>query len=53
MVELLAGLAADGAAVLMATHDTRLASWADRVVYLCDGREAPDPCAALLRGTPR
>ncbi|HEX6417911.1 MAG TPA: ATP-binding cassette domain-containing protein [Acidimicrobiales bacterium] len=53
VVELLAGLAADGAAVLMATHDTRLASWADRVVYLCDGREAPDPRATLLPWSPR
>ncbi len=48
VVDLLSGLAAEGAAVVMATHDTRLASWADRIVYLCDGREAPDPRAAAL-----
>lgn len=38
IVELLASLAAGGAAVLMATHDTRLASWAHRVIGLRDGR---------------
>ena len=38
IVRLLGRLAEDGAAVLMATHDTRLAGWADRVVPLRDGR---------------
>lgn len=38
IVRLLGRLATDGAAVLMATHDTRLAGWADRVVALRDGR---------------
>ena len=38
VVELLAELATQGAAVLMATHDTRLATWADRVIALRDGR---------------
>jgi putative ABC transport system ATP-binding protein len=37
VVEVLSGLAAAGTAVLMATHDTRLGSWADRVHYLRDG----------------
>lgn len=37
-VELLTEMAAAGTAVLMATHDSRLASWADRVVELRDGR---------------
>ncbi len=37
IVELLADLATEGSAVLMATHDTRLAGWADRVVQLRDG----------------
>ena len=37
VVEVLASLAADGTAVLLATHDTRLGSWADRVLYLRDG----------------
>ncbi|HET6772855.1 MAG TPA: ATP-binding cassette domain-containing protein [Acidimicrobiales bacterium] len=53
VVELLADLAAGGAAVLLATHDTRLASWADRIVYLCDGREAADPRTSLLPGSSR
>lgn len=38
IVELLARLAGDGVAVLMATHDSRLAGWADRVISLRDGR---------------
>ncbi len=42
VVELLASLAATGVAVLLATHDSRLASWADRVVYLRDGRSVGD-----------
>lgn len=45
IVELLAALAADGVAVLMATHDSRLAGWADRVVTLRDGR-VPTPAGA-------
>jgi putative ABC transport system ATP-binding protein len=39
VVELLAALAAQhGLGVLMVTHDSRLASWADRVLVLRDGR---------------
>jgi putative ABC transport system ATP-binding protein len=38
LVETLASLAADGVAVLMTTHDSRLATYADRVVLLRDGR---------------
>jgi putative ABC transport system ATP-binding protein len=38
VVELLAALAAEhGLGVLMVTHDSRLASWADRVLVLRDG----------------
>jgi putative ABC transport system ATP-binding protein len=37
VVELLAERAAAGAAVVLATHDSRIASWADRVVFLHDG----------------
>lgn len=37
VVELLATLAADGTAVLMTTHDSRLAGFADDVVFLRDG----------------
>jgi putative ABC transport system ATP-binding protein len=39
IVRLLASLAEAGTAVLMATHDTRLAGWADRVEHLRDGRQ--------------
>jgi putative ABC transport system ATP-binding protein len=39
VIELLAGLPArDGSAVLLVTHEPRYASWADRVVFLRDGR---------------
>lgn len=39
VVELLAGLARDrGVSVVMVTHDPRFASWADRVIFLRDGR---------------
>lgn len=37
IAELLADLARAGRAVLMVTHDSRLASWADRAVILRDG----------------
>jgi putative ABC transport system ATP-binding protein len=37
VVELLADRAAAGAAVLLVTHDSRLAAWADRVLLLDDG----------------
>jgi putative ABC transport system ATP-binding protein len=38
VIELLTELAAEGTAVVMVTHEARLASWADRVVFLRDGR---------------
>jgi putative ABC transport system ATP-binding protein len=38
LTELLGRLAAAGRAVLMVTHDSRLATWADEVVVLRDGR---------------
>jgi len=39
IVELLAGLpAATGCAVVLVTHEPRFASWADRVVFMRDGR---------------
>jgi putative ABC transport system ATP-binding protein len=37
IVELLASLAADGVGVLMTTHDSRLAGFADEIVVLRDG----------------
>ena len=39
VIELIAGLpAATGAAVVLVTHEPRYAAWADRVVFLRDGR---------------
>ncbi len=38
VVRLLADRARAGGAVLMVTHDSRMASWADRIVELRDGR---------------
>jgi putative ABC transport system ATP-binding protein len=39
VVELLAGLpSATGAAVILVTHEPRYAAWADRVVFMRDGR---------------
>jgi putative ABC transport system ATP-binding protein len=39
VIELLASLpAAQGTAVVLVTHEPRFASWADRVVFLRDGR---------------
>ena len=38
VVELLAGLPALGTAVVLVTHEPRFGSWADRVVFLRDGR---------------
>jgi putative ABC transport system ATP-binding protein len=43
IVSLLAGLARDhGTTVVMVTHEPRLASWADRTVFLRDGRLVDD-----------
>ncbi|MEZ0089168.1 ABC transporter ATP-binding protein [Streptacidiphilus sp. EB129] len=45
-----------GAAVVMVTHEARHAAWADRVVFLRDGRlvdeSAPQPAEALLSVVP-
>ena len=48
IAQLLARLADAGRGVLMATHDSRLATWADRVIVLRDGRivDAVGPPAA-------
>ena len=47
----------DGGTVIMVTHDARLASWADRVVFLRDGRVVDDATdlgpAGLLDGGER
>jgi putative ABC transport system ATP-binding protein len=49
IVELLAGLPAhSGTAVVLVTHEPRLASWADRVVFLRDGRIVDESSAQLV-----
>jgi putative ABC transport system ATP-binding protein len=51
VIELIAGLPGrDGTAVVLVTHEPRYASWADRVIFLRDGRivdesASPDPGA--------
>lgn len=48
IVDVLVQLARTGTAVLMVTHEPRFASWADRVVFLRDGRIVDDTSAASL-----
>ncbi len=49
VIELLAGLpAALGTAVVLVTHEPRYASWADRVVFLRDGRVVDESIASPL-----
>jgi putative ABC transport system ATP-binding protein len=55
VMQLLRARSDDGCAVILATHDVRHAAWADRVLYLRDGRlidEARPPAdpESLLRG---
>jgi putative ABC transport system ATP-binding protein len=46
VIELLAGLpGSEGTAVLLVTHEPRYASWADRVVFLRDGRIVDEAAA--------
>ena len=53
VIELIAGLPArHGTAVVLVTHEPRFASWADRVIFLRDGRvvdETPAVAAAAVR----
>ena len=52
VVELLAALASQlGIGVLMVTHDSRLASWADRVLVLRDGRVLDEVASSSRPGT--
>lgn len=53
LVELLAAIAAEGACVLMTTHDSRLAGFADRVVLLRDGREIRPNNSSFEQGSLR
>jgi putative ABC transport system ATP-binding protein len=48
VIELIAGLpAAHGTAVVLVTHEPRFASWADRVIFLRDGRPVDQTPAAF------
>lgn len=53
IMRLLRGQADDGAAGVLVTHDARLAAWADRIVFLRDGRhvDTAGPRAEQLLGT--
>jgi putative ABC transport system ATP-binding protein len=54
VVELIAGLpAATGAAVVLVTHEPRYASWADRVIFLRDGRVVDESATAEPIGAVR
>lgn len=50
VVEVLAALARGGVAVVMVTHEPRFASWADRVVFLRDGRIVDESIAVGVAG---
>lgn len=52
VIELLAGLPAKfGTAVVLVTHEPRFASWADRIVFMRDGRVV-DQTSSLAAGVP-
>lgn len=46
VVEVMADLARSGVAVVMVTHEPRFASWADRVVFVRDGKLVDEAVAA-------
>lgn len=48
ILALLRGLCDDGAAVVLVTHEARHAAWADRVIYLRDGRIVDQAAFASL-----
>ena len=53
VIELMAGLpAATGAAVVLVTHEPRYAAWADRVVFIRDGRIVDESSVGPLPGRP-
>jgi putative ABC transport system ATP-binding protein len=52
VIELLSGLPArQGTAVVLVTHEPRFASWADRVVFLRDGRVVDQSVPAMATAT--
>ncbi|MGH9192328.1 MAG: ABC transporter ATP-binding protein [Acidimicrobiales bacterium] len=62
VIELLAELAASGTSVVLVTHEPRFATWADRVVFMRDGRivdesvpaapPLPPPAEPAIEGIP-
>ena len=52
VIEVLAQLAGSGVAIVMVTHEPRFASWADRVVFLRDGKIV-DETARIASGVTR
>jgi putative ABC transport system ATP-binding protein len=53
VIELFAELAAEGIAVVMVTHEPRFATYADRVVFVRDGRIVDETSVPLARSGPR
>lgn len=51
VIELLAGFARAGAAVVLVTHEPRFAAWADRVVFLRDGKVVDESAPFAAAGT--
>jgi putative ABC transport system ATP-binding protein len=52
VIELLAGLAAAGTSIVLVTHEPRFASWADRVVFMRDGRVVDESVPSILPPPP-
>jgi putative ABC transport system ATP-binding protein len=52
VIELLAGLAAAGTSIVLVTHEPRFASWADRVVFMRDGRVVDESVPSTLPPPP-
>jgi putative ABC transport system ATP-binding protein len=52
VIELLAELAAAGTSIVLVTHEPRFATWADRVVFMRDGRVVDEPVGAAPPSPP-
>lgn len=52
VIELLAELAAAGTSVMLVTHEPRFATWADRVVFMRDGRIVDESAPAAPPSPP-
>jgi putative ABC transport system ATP-binding protein len=53
VMQLIADACSRGVAAIVVTHDAHLASFADRIVFLRDGRVVDSPEGALVAPTPR